>query len=139
MVSALAAMAVTEQLNQVAAATRSSNFNSHVKLTGGCTVSATPLEFGTIGAITGTETATANVSVNCTAGTLYVVFLPNGSGAMTGVTNPAEKVNYTATMPTTFAISTGVPRIFPISGAIAVQATPSQQDYVEVRTVNLFF
>ncbi len=136
---ALATLAASNNVGQSTAATKTANFNAHIKLSGACSVSVTPMEFGSIATILGTETATSKVQVNCTAGSLFIVALAAGSGAMSGVSIPTAKVNYTATMPTTLGLSSGVPIFFTINGKLSVQATPSQQDYVEVRSVNLFF
>ncbi len=136
-VVALAAIFGTSQAN---AATATANFNAHVKLVAACTMSATALDFGTLpGLILGTETTTSTLTVKCTKGAAYTLALSAGSGAMSGVTTPADKVTYTATLASTSGTGNGAAQSITINGSLAAQATPSAQDYSETRTVTVTY
>ena len=139
-VLAMITVATLAGSSQAIAATATANFNAHVKLVAACTTSATILDFGTLpGLILGTETTTSTLTVTCTKGAAYTLALAAGAGYMTGVTTPADKVNYTATLATSSSTGTGSAQTFTINGALSSQATPSAQDYQEARTVTVTY
>jgi spore coat protein U-like protein len=55
-----------------------------------CNITATNIDFGQIGLISGPVSANGNISVTCTAGTAYSLTLNNGTGA--GATPTARKM-----------------------------------------------
>jgi spore coat protein U-like protein len=125
--------------NANAVTTATGNFTAHVKLNATCTVSATILEFGALGLITGAETATSTVSVKCTKGSAYTLALDTGT-TMVGVTTPADTVAYTASFAAaTAGTGNGNVQTFTINGALPVQATPSAQDYNATKTVTVSY
>jgi spore coat protein U-like protein len=123
------------------AASANANFNAKVKLNATCTISASDLNFGTLpGLIAGTETASSNVAVTCSKNTAYTLALSAGTGAMIGVTTPADTVAYSASFSgASSGTGNGSVQNFGVSGTLAVQATPSAQDYAEVRTVTVTY
>ncbi len=136
----IVAFAAVVGANQAQAATATANFNAHVKIVAACTTSATALDFGTLpGLILGTETATSNLTVTCTKGAAYTLALSAGSGSMSGVTTPADKVTYTASLASTSGTGNGLAQTVVINGALSAQATPSAQDYSETRTVTVTY
>ena len=121
------------------AATKTVNFNPHIKLANTCTVVAGTMEFGSIAAITGTEKATTLITVSCNKGAVYSVVLSASIGFMTGLTKPSDHVLYSSPAQFGNATSTGAPQGWLGSGQLSVQATPSAQDYSEVRLVTVSF
>ncbi|WP_227978357.1 Csu type fimbrial protein [Arenimonas daejeonensis] len=53
-------------------------FQAHLLLNPACTVSAAPLDFGTVGALTG-HNATSNIAVTCTRSAAYSIALNGGT------------------------------------------------------------
>ncbi len=122
------------------ATTATANFNGHVKLVAACTASATNPDFGTLpGLIQGTETVTSTLTVKCTKNAAYSMVLVPGSGAMSGTTNPSDKVTYTATLATGSGTGTGSNQSYTINLALTPQTTPSAQDYSETRSVTITY
>jgi spore coat protein U-like protein len=122
------------------AVTAQGNFAAKVKLNATCIVSATDLNFGTLaGLIAGTETATSTVSVKCSKSTGWTLSLDAGSGAMAGLTTATDTVAYSASLASTTGTGTGATQSVVINGTLAVQNTPSAQDYSETRTVTVTY
>lgn len=87
-----------------AAATRTTTFEARATVSANCLVSATALNFGSYDG-TATKTGTSDISVRCSTGTPFTVFLNAGGGtfAQRLLSNgPANKLQYnlyTAALP----------------------------------------
>lgn len=117
------------------AAQTSANFQARVTIQTSCIVTAGILDFGNVGVIVGTETASSNVSVNCSAGTPYTLSF-NSVSSVTAynstMVNGLEDVAYSAALSGSGGSGPGV---FTISGALPVQVTPTAAIYTDNRTV----
>lgn len=123
------------------AAQTSDNFNASITIQSTCAVAAGDLDFGPVGLITGTETATATVEVTCTGNTAYTLSFSSTSTTdpLTVVSsisdtmvNGTEGVDYTATLSATGGTGTNT---FSIDGALPAQASPSAGTYTDTNTV----
>jgi spore coat protein U-like protein len=113
-------------------------FEARVTIITACAVSSTNLNFGNVGIITGTQTATATVSVECSSGTPYALSFSGSSTvtAYTGqMTNSGNNVTYTATLVGPNA-SVGT-ATHTILGSIPLQPTPPSAIYTDNRTIFL--
>lgn len=113
-------------------------FEARITIITACTVSASNLNFGNVGIITGTQTTTATVNVVCSSGTPYALSF-SGSSTVTAFTgqmsNSGNHVTYTATMLGPNA-GTGS-ATHTILGSIPLQPTPPSAIYVDNRTIYL--
>jgi spore coat protein U-like protein len=122
------------------AAQTSANFQARVTIQTSCVVTAGALDFGNVGVITGSETATSTVSVNCSAGTPYTLSFNNATTGITSYSSAmtngstAETVAYSASL--SGAGGTG-PGSFTITGQLASQTTPSPRQYTDNKVVYL--
>lgn len=136
----LAAGALVAAAASANAAQTSANFQARITIQTACVVSATNLDFGNVGVINGGETATSNVSVNCSNGTPYGLSLANvGSvtaitGTMTNVGN-GEDVDYSAALSSAGGTGTGSAQAYTIDGVLPTQSTPTPAIYTDNRTV----
>lgn len=135
----LAASAALLSASQAFAAQTSANFQARVNIVTSCIVSATNLDFGSVGVIVGGETATSNVNVNCSAGTPFTMsFTAVGSTTAYSSTmvNGAEDVAYSAAL--SGAGGTG-PSTFTIDGVLPAQVTPPAALYTVNRVLYVNF
>ena len=108
----LAAGALVAAAASAQAAQTSANFQARITIQTACIVSATNLDFGNVGVINGGETATSNVSVNCSNGTPFGLSLDSATsvtaitGLMTNVGN-GEDVDYSAALSSAGGTGTG--------------------------------
>ncbi|MGH6859584.1 MAG: Csu type fimbrial protein [Phyllobacterium sp.] len=72
------------------AVTATTDFNVQINITPECTISATDLDFGSVGLIAANVDATSTITVECTTGTAYTLSLDLGDGA--GATIAARKL-----------------------------------------------
>jgi spore coat protein U-like protein len=111
----IVAVAAMAPANSAFAAQASSSFDATVTIAApivvapSCTVSATAMDFGTINAsaTTGTETATSDVTVNCSVGAQWKLSLVSSGTSPTPVlsySNNLKKAGSTAFIPVTFEI-----------------------------------
>lgn len=113
------------------------DFQARVTIQTSCTVTASQLNFGSVGTIMGGETAASTVNVVCSAGTPYTIsFSPlasvtNYNGSMI---NGAGSVAYSANLSAAGGIGPG---IHTIDGVLSLQATPAPAIYTDNRTVYL--
>lgn len=133
----VAAAAVFIGVPAAHAAQTSANFQARVNIQTSCIVTASNLDFGNVGVIAGTETASSTVSVNCSAGTPYTLSF-SSSSSVTAYTstmvNGAEDVAYSAAL--SGAGGTG-PGSFTIGGTLPAQVTPPAALYTENRVLYL--
>ena len=108
------------------AAQTSDTFQTRITIQTSCAVTAADVDFGNVGVINGSETASGAVVVNCSAGTVW-----NASfAALSSVTTLAstmtnanlEDVDYNATL--TQSGGTG-PANFSINATLPTQVTPT--------------
>lgn len=132
----LAATAAFLSASPAFAAQTSANFQARVNIQTACIVSATSLDFGNVGVIVGTETATSNVTVNCSAGTPFTMSFASSGPAVTAYTstmvNGAEDVAYSAAL--SGGGGTGAVN-FTIGGTLPAQITPPAALYTENRVL----
>lgn len=123
-----------------------------------CTVTALPLDFGTVdGFLTANQDATTSISVTCLSGTAYQVGLDDGSNAisktrrMAGGT--AEYITYelyrdsgrsqrwgnSAKVDTQGGTGNGFTQSYTVYGRAAPQASPSPGTYQDTITVSVFY
>lgn len=121
-----------------AAAQLAASFQARVAIITACNVSASNLNFGNVGIITGGQTATATVNVTCSAGTPYALSFNSASTvtAYTGqMSNSGNHVTYTATL---VGPNAGVgSATHTILGSIPMQPTPPAAIYTDNRTIYL--
>ncbi len=135
----LAAGAVLASSTAAFALQASDPFQARVTIQAACLVAVGDLDFGTVGPIVGTETATAVGSVNCSVGTPFSLsFAAVGSTTSYSSTmvNGAEDVAYNATLPVASGVS-----VVPITivGTLPAQVTPTPGLYTENRTLYVNF
>ncbi|MBC8036398.1 MAG: spore coat protein U domain-containing protein [Rhizobiales bacterium] len=132
----LAASAALLSASHAYAAQTSANFQARVNIQTACIVTASNLDFGNVGVIVGTETATSNVAVNCSAGTPFTMSFAAVGPAVTAYTstmvNGAEDVAYSAAL--SGGGGTGAVN-FTISGTLPSQVTPPAALYTENRVL----
>ena len=58
---------------QLHAASKSNSMNVKLTVAFGCALNVTDMDFGNVAVVTGTETATSTVTVNCSPGTLFLL------------------------------------------------------------------
>lgn len=131
----LAAGAVVAASTSAFALQANDNFQARITIQTSCVVTADDLDFGNVGVIAGGEAATANVDVNCSAGTAYTLSF-DSLAIVTSyndtMDNGASTVAYSA------AISAGGgtgPASFVINGVLPAQATPAAGIYTDNKTV----
>jgi len=131
-------------------------FTVSVTLSPSCSVTASPLNFGTVGVLTSAVNATTNLSVACTYTTPYTVSLSAGaaSGATTttrAMTLGASKVYYSlyqnAAMTqnwgnnigvdTVAGTGTGSAQSIPVYGQVPAQTTPTIGSYSDTILVTV--
>ena len=112
--------------------------------TGACTITVTNMDFGTLTAVTGTETATSNVQVRCPQGVfLTASFLSTGlattrNSAMTGP--GGAKINFTMSLAGWFGFGLGnTPLTTVITGKLAATPTPANGTYSSVETLYVIY
>ncbi len=112
-------------------------FEARINIQTSCSVSAGMLNFGNVGIISGGETASATVTVNCSSGTPYTISF-SASSSVTNyngqMVNGAANVAYSAVL--SAAGGTG-PGSHTILGILPAQATPASAIYTDNRTVYL--
>ena len=131
----LAAGAVVAASTSAFALQANDNFQARITIQTSCLVTADDLDFGNVGVIVGGETASSNVAVNCSAGTVYTLSfdsLTTVTSYNSTMNNGADTVSYSA------AISAGGgtgPANFLINGVLPAQATPAAGIYTDNQTV----
>lgn len=131
----LAAGAVVAASTSAFALQANDNFQARITIQTSCLVTADDLDFGNVGVIVGGETASSNVAVNCSAGTVYTLSfdsLTTVTSYNSTMNNGADTVSYSA------AISAGGgtgPANFIINGVLPAQATPAAGIYTDNQTV----
>lgn len=74
------------------AATVTANLNVSAAVTGSCTMTAAPLNFGNVDVMSGSDvTSTANLTVTCTNGQAYAITMSAGNGS--GATDTDRKMS----------------------------------------------
>jgi len=133
-------------------------FTVSVTLSSSCSVSATPLNFGTAGVLSANVDATTNLSVACTYTTPYSVSLSAGAapGATTSTRamtqgssevfyslfqNSARTVNWGANVgvDTVAGTGTGSAQSIPVYGRVSPQTTPTLGNYSDTVVVTVNF
>lgn len=133
----VAAIAAVAGVSSAFAAQTSDNFQSRITIQTSCVVVANDVDFGNVGVINGSETASSTVDVNCSAGTAYslsfdsAVSVTTYIGAMTNAGN-GEDVAYSAALSGSGGVG---PSSFNILAALPSQVTPSPAIYTDNRTV----
>ena len=84
------------------AATASGTFNVQVTIAKACSVTATPVNFGVLSTVAGTEASTSTVAVVCNVGVPYALSFVSGSAALTASGN---LVNGTNTIPVAYSFA----------------------------------
>jgi len=137
-------------------ATTSFNVTANVPTT--CKVTATDLDFGTVGTLVGSHDGSTTLAPVCTSGTTYQVGLDGGLSAAIDptqrkMTKAAEFVLYglyrdaARTLPfgstigsnTVAGTGTGLGQSVPVYGRIAAQSTPSPGTYTDMVVVTLTY
>ncbi len=125
----LAAGAVLLSSSAAFAFTATDQFQATVTITSSCLIDASDLDFGSLGVITGTETATADVVVTCTAGTAYDLSFSSNVGDVTDtglMIGGSEDVAYNVSLSSSSGTGSGVSSIL---GSLPAQSTPSAGVY----------
>ena len=130
----LAAAAALAGATSAFAAQTSDNFQARITIVTSCIVTAADLDFGSVGVIAGGETAVANVSVNCSAGTPYSMSFDPVAPVVaynSTMVNGAEDVAYSAALSGAGGVGPGS---F-INGVLPAQVTPTAAIYTDNRTL----
>ena len=134
--AALAALPAV--LSPASAAQLSSSYETRISIQTSCSVTASTLDFGTVGIITGTQTAMSAVNVTCSAGTPFALSF-GSSGIATSFTgqmaNGANTVTYNAVLLGPNAGVGSATRT--ILGNLPLQPAPPSGTYVDTRTIYL--
>jgi len=122
-----AALAVVAGSSVAFAAQTSDTFQTRISIQTSCAITAGDVDFGNVGVINGTETASGTVDVNCSAGTPWTVSFDSlvSQTSLTGalMTNiNGEDVAYNAVLTQTGG--TG-PASFSVNANLPSQVTPS--------------
>jgi spore coat protein U-like protein len=110
-------------------------FQSRITIQTSCVVTALDLNFGNVGVINGGETASANVNVNCSAGTAYTLSFDSLNPVTSfnsAMVNGASSVAYSASI--SGGGGTG-PATYVISGVLPAQTTPAPGIYTDNQMV----
>lgn len=120
------------------AAQLSATYETRITIETSCSVSASTLDFGTVGIITGTQTASSTVNVICSSGTPFALSF-NPSGIATSfagqMANGANTINYNAMLLGPNAGVGSATRT--ILGSLPLQPQPLSGSYVDNRTIYL--
>ena len=121
------------------AAQTSDTFQTRIAIQTSCAITVGDVDFGNVGVINGTETASGAVNVNCSAGTPWTASFnallpqPTLSSAMTHVNG--EDVAYVAFLTSGAGIG---PAAFAINASLPAQVTPTAGvTYTDNRTLYL--
>ena len=119
------------------AAQSNSNFQTRITIQTSCAVSAGTVDFGPVGVINGSETASGAVTVNCSAGTLWALsfnpLLSQTSLASAMGNINGEDVAYNAFLTQTAGVG---PASLSINASLPPQVTPSPGvTYVDNQTL----
>ena len=132
----LAATAAFVGASSVFAAQTNDSFQSRITIQTSCLVIASSVDFGNVGVINGTETASGSVNVNCSAGTPWALSFSSTSSVVTiasAMTNVnGEDVAYSAALSGTSG--TG-PATLSILAALPSQVTPLPAIYTDNQVV----
>lgn len=121
-------------------AAQKQTLNIAITVNYGCSLSVSDMDFGTINKVTGSETATANVTVNCTPGALYLLSFAPSTWTTTrssAMSNPSNaKINFNMALNSIWGIGSGATSI---NGQLA--ATPGAQTgaYKSVETLYVIY
>ncbi len=125
---------------EACAAAQNKTLNISVTINYGCNLAVSDMDFGTISAVTGSETATSTVTVNCTPGALYLLSFSPSSWITTrasAMSNPSNaKINFNMALNGVWGIGSGTTTI---NGQLA--ATPGAQTgaYKSVETLYVIY
>jgi spore coat protein U-like protein len=120
----------------------SDGFSTTITIQTSCVVTAPDLNFGNVGVISGTETVTDNIDVNCSAGTAYWLSFNSDPLLINQsiVLNAAAMDNGAGSTVTYNAVigggAAGVgPALYPIIVSLPPQVTPAPGIYTDSQTV----
>ena len=137
--------------------TRRPRFRMRARVDKACEVSATDLDFGTVGNLAANVDSTATITVRCTNTTPYKIRI---DGGQTGTTNPANRKMSNGAFDITYgiyrdaartqgwgrwnsndvnAIGTGYPQVFTAFGRVPPQPTPPPGTYTDTLVVSVVF
>ncbi len=135
----LAAGAVLAGSAAAYAAQTSDAFQSRINIQSSCVVTAADVDFGNVGVISGTETASSTVAINCSGGVPWTLSFDT-LGTVTAYTgtmvNGAEDVAYSAALSGTSGTGPGS---VSINAALPAQVTPPPALYTDNRTVYITY
>ena len=121
---------------QAHAVTKSRNFNVRVNILKTCRVTATAMNFGSLGTVLGTETSTSALTVICSKGTPYNVSLRAGAALTTqtvNLTNPGGSIIQAGlTLGATAGTTSGS---HPLIGKLVARAYPPIGRYQRTQTI----
>lgn len=126
---------------QVACATaQKQTLNIAVTINYGCSLAVSDMDFGTITAVTGSETATSNVTVNCTPGAFYLLSFSPSSWTTTrssAMSNPSSaKINFKMSLSGIWGIGSGTTAI---NGQLAATPGAPTGAYKSVETLYVIY
>lgn len=137
----LIALATSLCSAQVAsAAAQKQTLNIAVTINYGCSLSVSDMDFGTITSVTGSETATSNVTVNCTPGALYLLSFSPSTWTTTrasAMSNPSSaKINFNMALSSIWGIGSGTSQI---NGQLAATPGAPTGVYKSVETLYVIY
>lgn len=141
------------------AATTTTTFTVQITIAASCTInSASTLNFGTQGALTGNVDQTSTIQVQCTNTTPYAIGLDAGTGtgatvATRKMTSGGATINYslytdsgrttvwgnTVSTDTVAATGNGAAQSYTVYGRVPAQTTPAPATYADTITVTVTY
>lgn len=121
-------------------AAQKQSLNIAVTINYGCSISVSDMDFGTINTVTGSETATSNVTVSCTPGALYLLSFAPGSWTTmrsSAMSNPSSaKINFNMALTGIWGIGSGTSSI---NGQLAATPGAPTGAYKSVETLYVIY
>jgi spore coat protein U-like protein len=112
-------------------------FQAHINIQTSCQVTATSVDFGNVGVISGGEQATGTVTVLCSSGTPYTMSLSPTAGvtALNGqMVNGGNQIGYALSLSSAGGSGPGSATL---TAVLFTQPTPPGGTYIDNRTVYL--
>lgn len=136
----------------------SSPFNVTATNASTCSVSATALDFGTVGVLQGATDGASTLAVSCALATPYTIGLNGGNAAATNpaqrkMSNGGEQITYglyrdaarsqlwgnTAGVDTAAGTGSGIGQAFTVYGRMPAQTTPSPGTYTDTIVITVTY
>ncbi|MDE2384027.1 MAG: spore coat protein U domain-containing protein [Alphaproteobacteria bacterium] len=116
------------------------NLNISITVNYGCSLQVSDMNFGTLSSVTGAETATSTVTVNCTPGALFLLSFAPATWTTTrasAMSNPGNaKINFNMSLAAAWGIGGGTTTI---NGQLVATPNPQTGVYKSVETLYVIY